>query len=143
MLGFGKGNINIVLEKTNFGYGETVSGRATMTLKKIVNARGVNVILFAERKVNDGDGGTRTQRTYEQVINLDKEQEYPAKDYLYDFKLQLPYDNKANVEGKVGAVLNAFNALGKMMSPLKWYVEVKLDIPKGFDVSKRIQISVA
>ena len=142
MLGFGKGKIDLILEKTSFAHEEMINGTVNMTLKKPIQAKGVIVTLFAERKRSDGDGGTTTQRVFEFSQPLDIEKIYEATPKSYTFKIQVPAENKVAMEGKIGTALKAFSAIGNMLSPTKWFVEVKLDIPKGFDVRKKLQISV-
>jgi len=142
MLGLGKGKIELTLDKTNYAHGETINGTVNMTLKKPINAKGVIATLFAERKRSDGDGGTTIQRVFEFSVPIDGERLYEATQKNYTFQIQVPAENKIAMEGKIGTALKAFSALGNIMSPTKWFVEVKLDIPKGFDVRKKQQINV-
>ena len=142
MFGLGKGKIDLILEKTSFAHGEVINGKINMTLKKPINAKGVIVTLFAERTKRDSDGDTHVQRVFDFSLPVDIEKLYEATPTSYDFKIQVPAENKVQMEGKIGTALKAFSAIGNMMSPTKWYIEAKLDIPKGLDVRKKQQISV-
>ena len=49
MFGFGKKQIDVILEKFNFSPGETVKGKITLTLDKSVHAKQLRVALIGER----------------------------------------------------------------------------------------------
>ncbi len=133
------------LEKTSFSHGETINGKINMQLKKPIMAKGVIVTLFAEKtSTTMGNNGMQKNksRVFEFSVPIDQEREYGTNPTEYTFQIQVPGQNEINIEGKVGTALKALNALGNMMSSTKWFVEAKLDIPKGFDVSKKLQIQV-
>jgi len=141
MLGFGKGDMRIDLEKGSFGAGEKVRGNAILTLKKPQKAKQVRVILLAEQNVTRdtyNQGRPTSQSTTETVfryeVQLDGEREYPASLYEYSFELPLP----DQLPKQPGLVSSMFSGRGK----IKWYVDAALDIPGGFDVSKKVQINV-
>jgi hypothetical protein len=144
MFGFLKGGkININLNKLSFKHGEMVEGKVDLNVKKAKNARGVKVKIYAVRKERSSSGNGTTNRTlfsYEQP--LDVEREYSPGNYNYDFKLQVPDEQKINIEGNVGTALNAIKAFGNMVSPTYWYIEAKLDVPGGLDINKKVQINV-
>ena len=55
---FGKGKINIALQRTNYAPGDTISGNAVLALKKPVKARGVSISLIGEYKTTQRKGMT-------------------------------------------------------------------------------------
>lgn len=55
MFGFGKGKINMTVQKTNYAPGDTISGNVALTLKNPVQAREVSISLIGEQLM------TRTQ----------------------------------------------------------------------------------
>jgi len=146
MFGFlAGGKVDIFPEKTNFKYGETINGKAVLDLKNAKKARGLYVVLIAERtSTSMGSKGTKTskQRLVDLIIPIDGEKEYPAGKQEYNFSIQIPQENKVQIEGNVGAAINMLQSIGEMFSPIKWYLEVKLDIAGGVDIRKQIQISV-
>jgi hypothetical protein len=143
MLGFlSGGKMTLSLDKTSYSHGETISGTAKLSLKKPKEARGVFAVIFAERKTRNSNGNYSSQRIFDFSVPLDVEREYLAGDKEYPFQIQVPEKNKIDIEGKVGTAIKAVQALGSMMSPVRWYVEVKLDIPKGIDIAKKQQIMV-
>jgi hypothetical protein len=48
MFGFGKGKINISIQKTYYAPGDLISGNVALTLKKPVKAREVSISLIGE-----------------------------------------------------------------------------------------------
>ncbi|MFA5763796.1 MAG: hypothetical protein WC915_03200 [archaeon] len=138
-----KGKIDLKLDKLNFVEGETINGSFSLELKNPVTARSLQVILFSQKTTRDHDGDSKTVRLYEFVLPVMGEQEYGTQPYNQNFQLVIPKQNKTQVNGAVGNVLGALSSLGKMMSPITWFIEVKLDIPKGLDVGKKQQITVS
>ncbi|MCK4327313.1 MAG: hypothetical protein KAW41_02435 [Candidatus Diapherotrites archaeon] len=143
------GKMELTLDKFNYATGETIKGTASLTTNKPIHAKGVFVKLFALEKVSSTTGGshsssTRTVFDFQQP--LDNERDYNGG--VYDFKITIPKqpqqgDQKAVQMAQTAAA--AINALqGKFQSRnLKWFVEAKLDIPGGRDISKKVQINVA
>jgi len=56
MFGFGKGKIDISIQKFNYAPGDTISGNVALTLKKPVNAREVSISLIGEQWVTTYSG---------------------------------------------------------------------------------------
>ncbi|NWF77067.1 MAG: hypothetical protein HXY36_00450 [Chloroflexi bacterium] len=48
---FGKGKIDIAIQKFNYAPGDTISGNVALTLKKPVNAREVSISLIGEQLI--------------------------------------------------------------------------------------------
>ena len=144
MFGLGKGKITLTLDKMNYAHGETINGKVNMTLKKSIPAKGVIATLFAETVQTKFTGnGVQKVKVFDFSIPIDWEHEYAPSPYNYEFQITIP--NKEEIkapEGVLGGALKAAKFLSQGMQNTKWFVEVKLDIPKGFDVNKKMQINV-
>ena len=162
---FGKGKINITIEKSHYVPGDIISGDVALTLKKPVKAREVSISLIGEHKATQtglgvggpmGGGGmsmsttTKTVRIYDFKQQLDSEKEY-SQGREYHFELKIPADTMSMrplmPEGKLGQVLNVAQTAAAMTGAIpfqriKWYLLAKLDVPGGFDVSKKVDITI-
>ncbi|MCX6803361.1 MAG: hypothetical protein NTY48_02190 [Candidatus Diapherotrites archaeon] len=143
---FEKGKIELVLDKMQFTHGETITGTATVKLNKAIQARGVFATLFAEvtsTRMTANGMQRSTQRAFEFSLPLDGEKEYSTTSYTYPIKLIIPAANAVKApEGVMGVAVQAISFIAAGAQNTKWFVEVKLDIPKGFDVSKKVQINI-
>ncbi len=145
---FSKGNMDIKLDKASFSAGESIIGTVTMQLKKPIKSRGVVISIIGERKVTRMAGNgleSRVEQVFNFDTNLDGEKEYITQPYEYKFELKAPQQNQAKApEGALGAVVNAasFLTVGSA-GPISWYLIAKLDVPKGFDLSKKVKIMIA
>jgi hypothetical protein len=94
MFGFGKGKINISIQKTNYNPGDVISGNVALTLKKPVNAREVSISLIGE-EITTGGGGTvgwgggRTSEKTWGGGTMGGREGSPRIARIYDFKQQL------------------------------------------------------
>ncbi len=156
VFGFFEGKVEMTLGKTNFAFGETVSGKVSLKLKKAKQARQFKVTLLGVREITtygrDSKGrSTRNKRNetiYSTEAILDGEKLYSPPGGEYEFSLQLPQKTalptQQKIEGAAGTAFTAFQMLSGtgMSSQDKWVVSAVLDIPKGIDMSKKLQISV-
>jgi len=79
-----------------------------------------------------------TTRTFEFSVPLDTEKTYITAPISYKFKIGIPSATPTSApSGIAGAVVQVVSALAMGNQSTKWYLEAKLDIPKGFDVSKK------
>lgn len=164
---FGKGKIDIALQRTNYAPGDTISGNVALTLKKPVKAREVSVSLIGEHKTTQttprvggtmGGGGmsmsttTKTVRIYDFKQQLDSEKEY-SQGREYRFEIKIPADTLSmspqisEAEGKLGQVLKVAQTAAAMTGAIpfqriKWYLLAKLDIPGGLDISKKVDVTI-
>jgi hypothetical protein len=162
---FGKGKINVTIQKNHYAPGDVISGNVSLTLKKPVKAREVNISLIGEHKSTQtapqfggpmGDGGmsmsttTKTVRIYDFKQQLDSEKEY-SQGREYHFEMKIPADTMSMrplmPEGKLGQVLNVAQTAAAMTGAIpfqriKWYLLAKLDIPGGLDISKKVDITI-
>ena len=158
VFGFGEGSIEILLNKTNATFGETLPGKLNLKLKKEKQARQLRVKIVAERTVNQYGGnrsGSRSPKSsrdiaYSTEVILDGEKTYSPPGGEYEFQVQIPAKNALPTDaapelgGSLGTALKAAQMLGGIgrSVQIKWFIEASLDIPGGRDISKKIQISV-
>jgi hypothetical protein len=164
---FGKGKINIAIQKSHYAPGDIISGNVSLTLKKPVKAREVSISLIGEHKSTQtapqfggpmGGGGmsmsttTKTVRIYDFKQQLDGEKEY-SQVGEYRFEIKIPADTLSmspqisEMEGKLGQVLKVAQTAATMTGAIpfqriKWYLSAKLDIPGGLDISKKVDITI-
>lgn len=164
---FGKGKINIAIQKTYYAPGDIISGDVALTLKKPVKAREVSISLIGEHKTTQttprvggatGGGGmsmsttTKTVRIYDFKQQLDGEKEY-SQGREYRFEIKIPADTLSmrpqmpEQEGKLGQVLKVAQTAAAMTGAIpfqriKWYLLAKLDVPGGLDISKKVDIAI-
>jgi len=158
---FGKGKINIAIQKTGYVPGDTISGTVALTLKKPVKARGVSISLIGEQKntrVGGMTGGkdisTTTQRIriYDFKQQLDTEKEY-SREQEYRREMKIPTDilstkpQMPELGGKLGQGIKVAQAAAAMtgvipLQQTKWYLLASLDIPGGMDVKKTADITI-
>lgn len=170
MFGFGKGKIDITIQKTNYVPGDTISGNVALTLKKPVKAKEVSISLVGE-EVTTGGGGkvgwgggrtsggvgtmggggsTKIERIYDFKQQLDSEKEY-SQGGEYHFEIKIPADilgmGPQTPEGKLGQVLKVAQTVATFTGAIsreriQWYLLAKLDIPGGLDISKKVDITI-
>jgi hypothetical protein len=170
MFGFGKGKIDITIQKTNYAPGDTISGSVALTLKKPVKAKEVSISLIGE-EVTTGGGGkvgwgggrtsggigtmggggsTKIERIYDFKQQLDSEKEY-SQGGEYHFEMKIPADilsmGPQMPEGALGQVLKVGQTIAAITGAisrqrLQWYLLAKLDIPGGLDISKKVDITI-
>jgi hypothetical protein len=164
---FGKGKINIAIQKSHYMPGDIISGNVSLTLKKPVKAREVSISLIGEHKTTQtttgvggpmGGGGmamsttTKTVRIYDFKQQLDSQKEY-SQGGEYRFEIKIPADTlsmrplTSEVEGKLGQVLKVAQTAAAMTGAIpfqriKWYLLAKLDIPGGLDISRKVDVTI-
>jgi sporulation-control protein spo0M len=151
MFGFGKGKIDIVVQKTNYAPGDTISGNVALTLKKPVNAREMSISLIGEQMITTrekasglgitgggiGWGSSSSSqvervRVYDFKLPLDSEKEY-SEGREYPFEIKIPADILSMRPQKTGTM---------KFLPVVWYLLAKLDIPRGLDIKKKVDITI-
>ena len=152
VFGFFEGGVEITLDKINFAFGETATGKLSLKLKKEKKARELRVRITAVKKTTQygktAKGGTsrsdQEQILFQNAVKVDGEKVYSPPGAEYDFKIQVPQKSvlPPEIGGNLGTALKAVQFLGGQSSQIKWFIEATLDVPGGRDFSKRIQISV-
>ena len=156
---FGKGKINILIQRTNYAPGDTISGNVVLTLKKPVKARELSISLIGEQKSTRVEGmtgskdmSTTTKRIYDFKQQLDSEKEY-SKELEYHFEIKIPADILSTrpqipeLEGKLGQGLKMAQAAAAMTGAIplqqtKWYLLAKLDLHGGLDIKKKADVII-
>ncbi len=143
ILGLGAGQIELAIDKVVLKQGDTFNGTVSLKMKSSVKARGIIVEFWAERKSTSKNSSTT--KLYTQSTKLDSEREYgPGESKSYPFSFVVPTNilqKQGAGEGALNTVLNF--GLNMMNNNIKWFVSAKLDVPMGFDVSKRVNLSVS
>ena len=153
-----KGKVELNLNKMNFTQGEVIEGNVKMQLDKPIQAKGFFVTIFAEvvtqnvggmklygggRTTSIGGVSSNTQRAFEFKQQLDTKKEYGTQPYEYSFKINVPSgQDQQKIDGPMGSVASAVKLFTIGNQHTKWFVEAKLDVPKGFDISKKVQINI-
>jgi hypothetical protein len=171
VFGFDKGKINIIIQKTNYAPGDTISGDVALTLKKPVKAKEVSISLIGEEVTTGGGdtagwsgkrtssgvgmtgggaGSTRIERIYDFKQQLDSEKEY-SEGREYHFEMKIPADilgvGPQMPKGALSQVLKVAQTVAMVTGTtarkrLKWYLSAKVDIPGGLDISKKVDVTI-
>ena len=151
MFGFGKKQIDVILEKFNFSPNEIIKGKVSLSLDKPIHAKQLKVALIGEKiskrmeRRPDGRTYPREEKTY--VYNfqmpLDGEKDYQQGEYSFEIKIPANVLQNIPLEGKIGDVLRTIQSLSTTGERISWYVQANLDIPMGIDISKKVQINIA
>jgi len=150
VFGFGKGKIEVFLEKYNFSHGETIKGRITLKLKKPVQAKALKVGLVGEKattqygKTPRGGMSSSHRKThfFDFKMPLDGEKEYLEGKYNFEIKIPANVLQTPSPGGAVGDIVKGIQLLSGKDVKISWYVIAKLDIPFGLDVSKKVQVNI-
>jgi hypothetical protein len=149
MFGFGKGKIDLIIEKYNFSPGETIKGRILLKLNKPIHAKAVKVGLLGQRTESKTvfTAGSATHNQSNDIVfsfemPLDGEKDYTEGKYNFEMKVPGSLSQPSMPQGVAGDVLKSIQILAGRESTIRWYVTAKLDIPKGIDVSKKVQINI-
>ncbi|MFU8796273.1 MAG: hypothetical protein ACNA7X_03120 [Dehalococcoidia bacterium] len=160
---FGRGKVEVRIQKTHYAPGDIISGDVILALKKPVRAREASVSLIGERittQTSVGMGGGQTSintqqqraRVYDFKQQLDGEKEYgPGQEY--HFEMKIPADilsvspGMQEVEGKMGQAMKVAQTAAALTGRLpsqrvKWYLLAKLDVPRGLDVSRKVDVTI-
>ncbi len=160
---FGKGKIEIALQRSSFAPGDTISGNVILKMKKPVTARNLSISLIGEHKTRRVSGGmmgnrnhrstsTHTMRIYDFKHELDGEKEY-SEGREYAFEIKVPEDilsakpGMPQAGGMLGQGLKIAQSAAAMTGAIpfqqtRWYLLAKLDIPRGLDVRKRADVII-
>jgi len=144
VFGFGKGKIEVSLEKYNFSPGEIIKGRITLKLKKPIRAKALKVGLVGEKKTTKYETSSTSQSKthfFDFEMPLDGEKEYIEGEY--NFEIKIPANVlQAQPGGAVGDIIKGIQLLSGKDVRISWHVIAKLDIPSGIDVSKKVQVNI-
>ncbi len=145
---FSPGKMEVILEKYNNSPGEMIKGTIKFTTKKPVHANGVFVKLYGIENVKQhGHGNTSSRSNY--VFNfeqpLDGEKDYTGGEY--PFEIKIPADVQQKGAGLPEGVEAAAKIAGALMGhyssrKIDWYIDARLDVPGGRDISKKLKVNI-
>jgi hypothetical protein len=150
MFGFGRGKIIVSIQKTSYAPGDVISGNVALTLKKPVRAKELSISLIGTGKLapyDTGEGTTHSlswERIYEFKQHLDGEREY-SEGREYHFEVEIPTDILTRHFRPKRSRAFTLTSKGFKEVPFgekKWYLLAKLDIPRGLDISKKVDIRI-
>lgn len=139
MFGFGKGSIQLTLNKYQFSKGEKISGELVLKLKKPLQAEGLVVGIRAYQETRGKNRETR--EIYNSSHPIGGTGTYQGE-MKKEFSLDVPASTPSlPTGGAIGNALKVASVLGAVPTT-RWEVYAKLDV-KGLDVKKDVEISVA
>lgn len=153
VFGLFEGKIELMLERYNFSYGDTIKGKLNLQLNKPKKARQLRVSLVCQETVRSTSlrrGGvsstSETHDIYRFNLPLGGEKEYSGTGE-YDFELKVPQPSglqgqMPKLEGLAGAFVGAAMAAAGPRF-VKWFVDASLDVPMSFDINKKADITVS
>jgi hypothetical protein len=157
---FGKGKIDIAIQKTSYAPGDVISGTVALTLKRPVKARELSISLIGEYRTTQTIprvgtlrvGGTiaRGRLSWMErgmLMSAPTAKAMRTHDFktikktvrIYGFKQQLHGEGEYRQGRQYHFDIRIRTDIPT--SP-KWYLLAKLDIPSGLDVSKKIRITI-
>lgn len=146
VFGFFEGSIELKPERTNYRFGETISGKLNLKLKKQKDARQLRVRLEAVRIQRTYGKKSSSNKTFLFSTDaiIDGEKTYLPPGQEYEFKIQAPQRNTLppELEGTLGTAIKTMQLLSGASVQTRWYLTATLDIPKGVDINKSMEISV-
>lgn len=148
---FGRGEIDISIQKTSYAPGDTISGSVNLTLKKPVKAKEMTISLVGEymtkvitrrpRGVTALDGGIAISDELLKSMPMYYSKTHVKNVRICGFKQQLDGESdysqsrEYHFEIKTTADIPTWSAV-------KWYLLAKLDIPRGPDITKKVRITI-
>lgn len=167
MFGFGKGKIEIALEKMNFKPGETIKGKVLLKMKKPTKGKALKIFFIGEKTVTVASSGissrhsgfkssvsvggikrsgttTRKEVIHRFEMDLAGEKEYTDSEYPFEIAIPEGVLGKAGElpEGKLGTAIKAIQFLSASANKIEWNITAKLDLEKCLDINKKVQINV-
>ena len=152
---FGRGKIDISVQKTSYAPGDTISGSVNLTLKNQVKATEITISLMGEYKtevaVKRGiDRVTVRARRWQMYDTIaHRKPATPTYDIGHKTEHVRFCAFKEQLDGE-GEYIQARRYEFKIKIPtdtpdsssVMWYLLAKLDIPRGRDVTKKVRIKI-
>lgn len=123
------GDITIALDKAEYLPGDTISGKATLRLKKPMAARA-----FIFRFYGSAQRGKLTNRVYDDDIQLSGKRTYGNVEE-FDFSFKIPADLE-----KYARLSETYDEL--ITDCAVWHVELRLDLEKKTDIVESVRIKL-
>ncbi len=155
MFGFGKGKIELILEKYNFRPGETIKGKVSIKMNKPTKAKELRVEFagiknISTNNISFGKGINTSKKTKTEFIHdfkmpLDGEKEYTQGEYSFEITIPAGILGAGGSlpEGAAGTAIKTLQFLGGNSTRIQWFVQATLDIEKSLDLNKKVQINIA
>ncbi len=151
-LGFGKGKIEILVDKYNFSPGDTINGKVVLKLKKPQKAKSLKIVFIGEKTTyeteytnNHPRSSTHTHRIYDFTQPLDGEKEYSTTETTYNFKIKIStniLERSIQESPLANTIIKSLQILSNQNAQISWYLIAFLEIPLGIDVTKKLQINI-
>ena len=152
---FGRGKIDISIQKNKYAPGDTISGSVDLTLNKPVKAREMTLSLMGEYKTEVAgkrsiDAVTVRARRYQMTDSFELSGPAgPSYDVGHKtehvriciFKEQLDGEGEYGQSRRYGFKIKIETDTPDS-SAVKWYLLAKLDIPHGRDITKKVRIKI-
>ena len=149
IFGLGDGKMDLQLKSVNVAPGDTLEGRASLTLNKDVEGKEVVAILYAEETVTEreakGPPHARQITLYSKSETLDTQKLYTNANspYQYKFAFAIPETGPSATQRtsvSVGPIANLIRSGGIV----RWYVkaELKHEAALKFPVAKTREINI-
>jgi len=141
VFGIGDGQIDLDFDKPAYQPGDTITGKARLKLGSPRKARCLRLEFFCEKTTyrtyfyqgNSGSADAVYERTIERRKDLAPERTYKNGE---EFKFELLVPANAVPPDWLD------NIMGKFRPIRRWYIEVTLDLPAAFDISRKAQINL-
>ena len=157
---FGRGKIDISIQKTSYAPGDTICGSIDLTLKKAVRAREMTMSLIGEYMT------TQTRRLVQEpgfrmglstgsvsrrwLMSEPMRKSAPKYDSMRDTKTVriCPFKEQLDGEGEYCESRRyhfeiKIPAETPTSSVVKWHLLAELDVRHGLDVTKKVRITIA
>ena len=141
VLGIGEGKITVTLPKSIYAPGETMRGKAVLSLNAPKKARALRLDLYREvYESSMGSKGAHKARMVEFTKQLAGNRAY-ANGEEYEFELLAP-SGASSLQLPPSPISGVINALASLAPAPRWFVSVSLDLPMSLDISGRVQIQM-
>ena len=157
---FGRGKIDISIQKTSYQPGDTISGAITLTLNKPVKAREMTLSLIGEYITVVTDrvigpvpavrpkGGLLWTRgpmlQSDEIRKIEPIHHYKKSTEnvrIYGFKEQLDGEIEYNQSKEYRFRIKITTDM-PTSSNVNWYLLARVDIPHGRDITKKVRITI-
>ncbi len=149
VFGIGEGKIDIVLPKVSYASGEKILGVVKLQLNSPTKAKELRIVLRAQRSERRTSYSRQRAHNsqhmvtlYEFVLKLGEEKTYSTGDFPFEISIPTIQPQVPPAEGIVGTVVGVAQAIGLGPAPIQWSLDVSLNLPMSFDLSKKVQIQV-
>jgi len=145
--------IQISLNKTTFSPGEIIIGNLSLKFIQPIKARSLKIIFLVEKRVAQPSRDGPKEQGYEMYRSekiLSGEKEYSVENY--NFQFQIPQDIKTKLLNwkeseyfvKTQKIIESLGlqSFVRLQAYDKFFIEAKLDMPLGLDISKRLDIQI-